>query len=88
MAAKLSAQLRGMPREGDSSIDPHKAGKFWQQMALGLLKGGLQAAYNIRRESVEKALRHAEAAEEQARADKRTLEAELDREHRTSAEGS
>jgi hypothetical protein len=55
-------------------------------MALGLLKGGLQAVNEKQRESAEKGQRDAEAAEEQARVDRRALEAELDRERRASTE--
>lgn len=40
---------------------------------------------DIQRESAEKDLRDAEAAEEQARTDRRTLETELDAERRKAA---
>ncbi len=81
-AAKLSAKLKGMPSEGGKSIDPHKTKTLWGGLALGILKGGLQAVNEIQRETAEKGLRDAEAAEEQARTDRRTLEEELDRERR------
>jgi hypothetical protein len=87
-AAKASAQLGGMAREVGSSIHPEKASKLWQVTALILLKGSLQAANDIRRESAEKALRDAEATEEQARTDRRALEVKLNEERRASTEGT
>ena len=86
-AAKRSAQLKGMAKEGGSSIDPHKTSSILGGLALGILKGALQGVHDSQRESAEKELRDAEAAEEQARVERRSLEAELDSERRTSAEG-
>lgn len=79
-AAKLAAKLKGMPREVGKSIDPVKSKSFLGTLAGVLLKGGLQAANEIQRESAERGMRDAEAAEEQARADRRALEEELRRE--------
>ncbi len=79
-AAKLAAKLKGMPSEGGKSIDPHKSKSVLGTLAAVVLKGGLQAANDIQRESAERGLRDAEAAEEQARAHRRALEEELKRE--------
>lgn len=87
-AAKQSAKLRGMDKEGGSNINPHKTSSLLAGLALGILKGGLQAVNDIQRETAEKELRDAEAAEEQARTERRSLEAELDRERRTFTGGT
>lgn len=78
-AAKLAAKLKGMPSEGGKGIDPVKSKSVLGTVAGMLLKGGLQAANEIRRESAERGVRDAEAAEEQARDDRRALEEELRR---------
>lgn len=85
-AAKQSAKLKGMDKEGGSNIDPHKTSSLLGGLALGILKGGLQAVNDIQRESAEKELRDAEAAEEQARVERRSLEADLNSERRTLTE--
>ena len=81
-AARLAAKLKGMPREGGTSFDPHRMKTLWGGIVLGILKGGLQALNDSQRESTEKDLRNAEAEEEQARVERRVLEADLDTQRR------
>lgn len=80
-AAKLSVRIRRLDREGGgTSIDPHKAGKFWQQLALGMIKGSLQAINEKQRETARRDLYEAEAKMDHARLERRSLEVELERE--------
>jgi hypothetical protein len=74
-----------LDEEGSTSLDPHKAGPFWQQMAMGLLKGAMQGVRDSQRETARRGLYEAEAKMRQARQERTSLEAELDQEQRASS---
>lgn len=81
-AIRLSAQIRKMDKEGGTSLDPHKAGKFWQQMALGLIKGAMEGYHDHKKDGAQRELYEAEAEMNKARLEKESLEAELDQERK------